>query len=109
MSQVSFDTQWRRMAKLRSGDFGFEEARSGWLKIEPGQLTLTDLSGKTLGMLSGQQINELSKTLVGAYNMVTITANNMRKPYVFAPKTMRQAEADLVIKLIQNHVIGRAY
>jgi hypothetical protein len=106
--QVSFDTQWRRMAKSRSGDFGFEDARSGWLKIDPGQLTLTDLSGKTLGMLSGQQINELSKTLVGAYNMVTITANNMRKPYVFAPKTMQQAEADLVIKLIQNHVIGKA-
>src|SRR5262249_16720204 len=90
--QVSFDTQWRRMANSRSGDFGFEDARSGWLKIDPGQLTLTDLSGKTLGMLSGQQINELSKTLLGAYNMVTITANNMRKPYVFAPKTMQQAE-----------------
>jgi hypothetical protein len=106
--QVSFDNQWRRMAKLRSGDFGFEEARSGWLKIELGQLTLTDLSGKTVGVLSGQQIKELSKTMVGAYNMITITANNPRKPYVFTPKTMQQAETDLVIKLVQNHVIGRA-
>jgi hypothetical protein len=107
--QVSFDNQWRRLAKLRSGDFGFEEARSGWLKIGPGQMTLTDLSGKTLGMLSGQQIKELTKTLIGPYNMVTITANNIRKPYIFAPKTMQQAETDLVIKLIQTHVVGRAY
>src|SRR5262249_47762597 len=107
--QVSFDNQWRRMAKLRTGDFGFEEARSGWLKIEPGRLTLTDLSGKTVGVLSGQQIQELSKNMVGAFNMITITANNLRKPYVFTPKTMQQAETDLVIKLVQNHVIGKAY
>jgi hypothetical protein len=106
--QVSFDNQWRRMAKLRSGDFGFEEARSGWLKIGLGQATLTDLSGKTLGSLSGPQIKELSKTLVGAYALVTITANNARRPYVLAPKTLAQAETDLVIKLIQNHVVGKA-
>jgi hypothetical protein len=106
--RISFDSQWRRMAKSRSGDFSFEEARSGWLKIGPGQLTLTDLSNKALASLNGQQIRELSKTLVGAYNLVTITANNARKPYVLAPKSMQEAEAELVIKLIQNHVMGKA-
>lgn len=106
--QVSFDNQWRRMAKLRAGNFAFEEARSGWLKIATGQMTLTDLSGKTLGTMSGPQIKELSKTLVSAYNLVTITANNVRRPYVFAPKSMSQAETDLVIKLIQNHVMRKA-
>jgi len=106
--QISFDNQWRRMAKLRSGDFGFEESRSGWLKIGIGQLTITDLSGKTLGTLNGQQINELSKNLVGAHALVTINANNTRKPYVFATKTLAQPETDLVMRLIQNHVMGKA-
>jgi hypothetical protein len=106
--RISFDNQWRRMAKLRSGDYAFEDARSGWLKIGPGQVTLTDLSNKTLASLSGPQIKELSKTLVSAYNLVTLTADNTRKPYVFAPKTMQQAETDLVLRLIQNHVMGKA-
>ena len=106
--QISFDSQWRRMAKLRSGNFGFEESRSGWLKIGPGQLTITDLGGKTLGAMNGQQIKELSKNLVGAQAMVTITANNTRKPYVFATKTLAQPETDLVMRLIQNYVTGKA-
>jgi hypothetical protein len=106
--RISFDNQWRRIAKLRSGEYGFEDARSGWLKIGPGQVTLADLSNKTLVNLNGLQIKELSKTLVSSYNMITITTDNPRKPYVFAPKTMQQAETDLVMKLIQNHVVGRA-
>jgi len=106
--RISFDNQWRRMSKLRSGDYGFEDVRSGWLKVGPGQVTLTDLSNKTLATLTGPQIKELSKTLISQYNMITITADNMRKPIFFAPKTMQQPETDLAIKLIQNYVIGRA-
>jgi hypothetical protein len=106
--RIAFDNQWRRIAKLRSGQYGFEDARSGWLKIGPGQVTLTDLSNKTLATLNGIQIKELTKTLISAYNLVTITADNTRKPYVFVPKNMAPAETDLVIKLIQNHVVGKA-
>jgi hypothetical protein len=106
--RVSFDNQWRRLAKLRSGEYGFEDARSGWLKIGPGQITIADLSNRTLLSLNGLQIKELSNNLVSTYNMVSITADNGRKPYFFAPKAMQQAETDLVIKLIKNHVIGRA-
>ncbi|MGH9939317.1 MAG: hypothetical protein ACREAM_24005 [Blastocatellia bacterium] len=105
--KILFDGQWRRMAKLRSGDFGFEDARTGWLRIRPGQLLLTDLSNKALASLNGQQIKELSKIVTAAYNMVTITADNARRPFVFAPGTMQQAEADLVVRLIQNHVMGK--
>jgi hypothetical protein len=105
--RISYDNQWRKMSKLRSGDFAFEDARSGWLRIRPGQLTLSDLSNKQLGSLNGQQIKEMSKIFAAAYSMVTITAENVRRPYVFAPETKQQAEADLVIKLIQNHVMGK--
>lgn len=106
--RIAFDNQWRRMAKLRSGEYGFEEIRSGWLKIGQGQVTLTDLSNRMLASVNGMQIKELSKTMVSAYNLVTITADNSKKPYVFAPKNMAPAETDLVIKLIQNHVVGKA-
>jgi hypothetical protein len=108
--QISFDNKWRQMAKLRSGDIGFEDKRTGWLRIQSGIITLHDASDKTLATLTGQQIKDLSKTLVSAYNMVTITTNNPRKPNIFnfAPESMRPVEADLVVKLIQNHVVGRA-
>jgi hypothetical protein len=106
--QISFDNQWRRMAKLRSGGVGFEETRSGWLKIGPGKLTITDLSGNTLGTIFGEQIKELSKTLVGDHSQVTITPSNKGKTYVFATKTKAEAETDMVMRLIQNHVKGKA-
>jgi hypothetical protein len=105
--KISYDSQWRRMAKLRSGNFGWEDARTGWLRIRPGQIALTDPSNKTLANLSGPQIKELSKILTASSNLVTITAENVRKPFVFAPGSGQQAEADLVIKLIQNYVMGK--
>ncbi len=105
--KIAFDARWRRVAKLRTGDFGFQEARIGWLRIRPGQLTLTDLSNKTLGSLNGQQIKEMSKIVTATNNMISITAMNVRTPYIFAPGSMQQAEADLVVRLIQKHVMGK--
>ncbi|MGH9755907.1 MAG: hypothetical protein ACREA2_24255 [Blastocatellia bacterium] len=105
---ISFDNKWRTMSKSRSGDYNFQDKRVGQIKIQAGQLTLPDPSNKKPVILTGQQIRELTKTLVATYTLVTITADNNRRPYVFAAETMQQAEADLVIKLIQNHVMGKA-
>jgi hypothetical protein len=111
--KISFDNKWRQMTKSRSGDYSFEEPRLGWLKIGPGQVTITDLSNNSLLNLSGQQIKESTKAVVSGknseYNLVTITADSARKPYIFAPKTMQPAETDLVIRLIQNYVVGKTY
>ena len=110
--EISFDNKWRRMAKSRSGDYDFQDAGRGWIKIESGRLTLTDLSNNTLqndknpASLTGPQIREVSKTLNSAYTLVKITADNTRRPYYFAAGAKRQVEADLVIKLIQKHVMG---
>ncbi|HMV48677.1 MAG TPA: hypothetical protein PKD31_13045, partial [Blastocatellia bacterium] len=105
--KINYDSQWRRMAKLKSGKFDWEDARTGWLRIRPGQIALTDPSNKTLASLNGPQIKELSKILTATSNLVTITAENVRKPFIFAPGSGQQAEADLVIKLIQNYVMGK--
>ncbi len=105
--KISYDSQWRRMARLKTGRFDWEDARTGWLRIRPGQIALTDPSNKTLATLNGTQIKELSKILTANSNLVTITAENVRKPFIFAPGSGQQAEADLVIKLIQNYVMGK--
>jgi hypothetical protein len=106
--RVTFDSQWRRMVKLKPGNYDFEDGRSGWLKIGPGQVTLADLSNKALVNLSGLEIKELSKTLVSKQNMITITMDKNRKPYFLSPKSMQSAEADLIINLMQNYVVGKA-
>jgi len=105
--KISYDGQWRRMAKLKSGGYGWQDARTGWLRIRPGQVTLTDPSNKTLASLTGAQIKELSKILTATHNLVTVTGDDPRKPFIFAPGSGQQAEADLVIKLIQNYVMKR--
>lgn len=112
--EISFDNKWRQMEKSRSGNYDFQDAGRGWIKIESGRLTFTDLTNKTLqndktpATLTGQQIKEVSKTLNSAYTLVKITADNTRRPYYFAAGAKRQVEADLVIKLIQKHVLGTA-
>jgi hypothetical protein len=112
--EISFDNKWRRMAKSRSGEYDFEDRGKGWLKIENGKLTLTDLNNqplsndKTTASLTGEQIKDLSKTLESAFTLVQITTNNTRRPYIFATRDKRQDEAELVIKLIKKHVQGKA-
>jgi len=112
--EISFDNKWRQMTKSRSGEYDFEDAGRGWLKIEPGRVTFTDLKSQTLvndktpASLSGQQIRDVSKTLNSAYTLVKITTDNTKRPYFFAAGAKRQVEADLVIKLIQKHVLGKA-
>jgi hypothetical protein len=110
--EISFDNKWRPM-KSRSGEYDFEDRGRGWLKIENGKLTLTDLNSepllndKTTASLTGQQIKDLSKTLASAFTLVQITAYNTRRPYIFATRDKRQDEAELVIKLIKKHVQGK--
>jgi hypothetical protein len=71
-------------------------------------VTLTDAGNRSLLTVKGIQIKELSKNLVDKHSLVTIIIDNARKSYVFAPKSMQSAEADLIINLIENYVVGKA-
>jgi hypothetical protein len=101
---ISFDNKWRQMAKSRSGNYDFEDSRQGWLKIGSGKITITD-GNKELLLLSGQHIKGSSSAQVA----VSINCDNPRKMYFFAPITKQPAETDMVIRLIQNHVVGKTY
>lgn len=105
--KISFDSQWRRMVKSKSGDFNWQDPRNGWLRIRPGQLLLTDASHKSLATLNGAQIKNLTKQVSSTNNLVVIAADGVRNPFVFLPGTKEQAEADLVIKLIQSYVVKK--
>ncbi|HEY6403775.1 MAG TPA: hypothetical protein VI479_20295 [Blastocatellia bacterium] len=106
--QIAYDNKWKQMTKSRSGEFGFQDKRLGWLRIYAGGLTLHDSKDAEMVKLTALQITELSKSML-TDNMALITINNTRKPYIFAPESMRQVDADLIVKLIQNHVVGKAY
>lgn len=103
--KISYDSQWRRMARLRNGKTGWEDARTGWLRIRPGQVEVTDPSNKVLATVPGAQIKELSKILTANSNLITVTGE--RRQFVFEPGSGKQEEADLVIKLVQTHVMKR--
>ncbi|MCI0339417.1 MAG: hypothetical protein L0226_17735 [Acidobacteria bacterium] len=103
--KISFDSQWRRM---RSGKLNWDDPRAGWLRIRPNQLLLTDTGYKSLATLMGAQIKEISKLVENANNLIVIDADKARRPYVLLPSTGKQEEADLVIKLIRTHVMGKA-
>lgn len=103
--KISYDVQFRRMARLKNGKTGWEDARTGWLRIRSGQVEVTDPSNKILATVTGAQIKELSKILTANSNLITVTGE--RRQFVFEPGSGKQEEADLVIKLIQTHVMKR--
>lgn len=105
--RISFDSQWRRMGRLRNGKTDWEDAKSGWLRIRPGQAALTDPSNKALASVNGPQIKELANITASNYYLVMVTVEGARRPFIFAPGSKTKAEADLVVKLIQNHVMGK--
>jgi hypothetical protein len=105
--KITFDSQWRRMAKLRSGNTDWEDPRTGWLRIRPGQVTLTDPSNRALATVNGPQIKELAKVVTNTNNLVVVTTDGARRPFVFLPGSKEFSDADLVIKLIRNYVMGK--
>ena len=103
--KISFDSQWRRM-RQRSGKTDWEDSRNGWLRIRPGQLVLTDPGNRPLATVNGAQIKELANISTANQHLVSITGMANRQ-FLFAPGTREQAEAALVVKLIQQHVMGK--
>ncbi len=104
--KITFDSQWRRMGRQRSGKTDWDDARNGVLRIRPGQIVLADPNSRPLVTVSGAQIAELNTISSANSHLVSITGAQ-RRQFMFAPGTREKAEADLVVKLIQNYVMGK--
>lgn len=105
--KISFDSQWRRLGRLRSGKIDWEDARTGWLRIRPGQLRLTDTASRDLASLDGARIQEIGNLTAENYSLITLKAEGAPRPFLFAPGSREKAEADLIVKLIQTHVMKK--
>ena len=95
------------MARLKNGTTDWEDARTGWLRIRPGQLALTDPANKPLASVTGQQVKELASITSAKYYLVSLTVEGMRRPFIFAPGSKEKVEADLVVKLIHDYVMDK--
>jgi hypothetical protein len=104
--KITFDSQWRNMAKLKSGKLDWEDSRVGWLRIRPGQLILTDPGNRPLATVTREQIKGLTSVSAENYHLVTVTGENQFRPYIFSPGTREKGETDLVVKLIQTFVMN---
>jgi len=105
--KITFDSQWRRLAKLKSGKVDWEDPRSGWLRIYSGKMSLTDPASRVLASVDGAQIKELTKVVTNNNHLVTINVEGVRRPFVFLPGNRESLDADLVIKFIQTYVVGK--
>jgi hypothetical protein len=105
--KISFDHQWRRLVKLRSGKPGWEDARTGWLQLRPNHLEISDSGHQALATLKAAQIKEMAKMAVDDHHAITITTDNTARPFIFAPSNMQPAAADLIVKLVQIYVMGK--
>lgn len=106
--RISHDKQWRAMAKAKNGGFNWQEPQTGWLRIMQGTLLITDFSNRTLARIETGKLTQISKIITADNNLVSVLADGEKRPYLFLPGTRQTAEADLVIKLIQTHVMARS-
>lgn len=106
--RIYHDKQWRSMIKGADGKLNFQETQTGWIRIRPGRLVISDYSNRTLATLENGKVTEVLKIESGDSSLVSVAADGAPTPYIFMPGTKQAAEADIVIRLIQKHVVGGA-
>lgn len=108
---VSFDpVLGRRLQKKPDGKYDWTEVKSGWLRILPDQVTLTDASDEQqfIFNLNGAQIKEIGPQKGAQIPVIYIRPQtSQRHPFAFSPGTRRQEEADVILKLIKQYVPPR--
>lgn len=104
--RIYHDKQWRGTVKGADGKFNFQEPQTGWLRIRPGRLLIADFGNRTLATLENGKVTEVLKIESGESSLVSVAADGAPTPYIFMPGTKQAAEADIVIRLIQKHVVG---
>jgi len=104
--RIYHDKQWRGMIKSADGKFNFQEPQTGWIRIRPGRLVISDYSNRTLAAIENGKVTEVLKIESGDSSLVSVAAEGAPTPYIFMPGTKQAAEAEIVMRLIQKHVVA---
>ncbi len=99
----------RSPRRAKDGQYDWVEARTSWLRIQPDQLALADMTNEQeiIFSLNGSQIREALTSKTGTMTIISIKTPTQSKGYSFSPGTKSQPEADLILKLLRTYVPPR--
>jgi hypothetical protein len=99
----------RAPKKKPDGTYDWVESKTSWLRIQPDQLSLADMTNEqeTVFTLTSNQIREALPSKVGTMTIISVKTPVQTKGYSFSPGTKGQAEADLILKMLRTYVPPR--
>lgn len=105
MFKIAYDGQWRRPKRVGQS-FEWEEPKQAWLRIQDGKAILADANNpqQNIFALPAVQIRSIERTPIGPIINVQVMP---RRTYQFSPASKQGAEADLLMKLLQSHVLKK--
>ncbi len=105
MFKIAYDGQWRR-PKRTGQSFEWEDPKQAWLRIYEGKAIFADLSNppQNLFTLLAAQLRSIERM---AQAPVINVQGLARRNYQFSPASKQAAEADLMMKLLQSHVLRK--
>jgi hypothetical protein len=106
MFKIAYDGQWRRPKRVGQ-NFEWEEPKQAWLRIYDGKAILADPNNPQ------QSIFALPTALIRSIERVAQAPviniqGQARRNYQFSPASKQMTEADLLVKLLQVHVLKKA-
>jgi hypothetical protein len=99
----------RAPRKKPDGTYDWVESKTSWLRIQPDQLSMADMSNEqeSVFSLTSSQIKEALASKAGTLPIISLKTPAQAKGYSFSPGTKGQAEADLILKMLRTYVPPR--
>ena len=104
MFKIAYDGQWRRPKRVGQS-FEWEEPKQAWLRVYDGKAILADpTNSQNIFALLAAQIRGIERM---AQAPVINVQGLARRNYQFSPASKQAAEADLMMKLLQSHLLRK--
>ena len=99
----------RAPRKKPDGTYDWVESKTSWLRIQPDQLSLADMTNEqeSIFSLTSSQIREALPSKAGTLPIISLKTPTQAKGYSFSPGTKAQSEADLILKMLRTYVPPR--
>jgi hypothetical protein len=105
MFKIAYDAQWRRPKRVGQS-FEWEDPKQAWLRVYEGKAILADPNNpqQNIFALLAAQIRGIERMAPAPVINVQGLA---RRNYLFSPASKQAAEADLMMRLLQAHVLRK--